>query len=73
MRNLYYQMLKRNPELCVRIELLNPDETVRKEITNDIWDLSGTINVNRQDGERRTCSIKIDSSGEDFPLNPSDF
>ena len=69
----YCKLLKRGSTPYIRIELLNADETVRKDITNDIWDISGTINVNKQDGARRTCSIKIDSSGEDFPLNPSDF
>lgn len=69
----YCKLIKRGLPTYVRIALLNPDETIRKEITNDLWSISGTINVNKQDGTRRTCSITIDASGPDFPLNPSDF
>lgn len=69
----YIKLIKRNPTPYVQIELLNPDETVRKEITNEIWDIQGMINLNKNDGARRTCSITIDASGPDFPLNPSDF
>ena len=73
MYSAYRKLIKRGLPTYVRIELLNPDETVRKEITNEIWAIGGTINVNKQDGTRRTCSITIDASGPDFPLNPSDF
>lgn len=54
---------------AVKVTWLNPDETVQFEVTNDIYDISGAINVNLQDGLRRTCTIVLDNSLNKFPIN----
>ena len=67
--NQYLEQVKLNSKVAIKIELLNEDETVKKEITNDIYKIDGTLNVSYQDGTRRTCTVTIDNSKEEFPLN----
>ena len=65
----YLRQVKLNSKTAIKIELLNEDETVKKEITNDIYKIDGTLNVSYQDGARRTCSVVIDNSQEEIPIN----
>ena len=65
----YLEQIKLNPKPAIKIELLNEDETVKKEITNEIYKIDGTLNVSYQDGARRTCTVEIDNSSEQIPIN----
>lgn len=53
----------------VKIYLLNPDESHSYEFSNSLYNITGTVNVNYQNGARRTCSITIDNSNNQFPVN----
>lgn len=65
----YFEKLKRNHKTLIKIAFLYPDETIQKEITNEIYQISGSLNVNYQNGARRTCTITINNDKFAFPLN----
>lgn len=65
----YFEKLKRNHKTLIKIAFLYPDETIQKEITNEIYQISGNLNVNYQNGARRTCTITINNDKFAFPLN----
>lgn len=69
----YLEKLKHNHKTIVKIAFLNPDETIQKEITNEIYNISGNINVNYQNGARRTCTITINNSHNLFPIGWNGF
>ena len=69
----YFERLKRNHDVAIRIAFLHPDETVQKEITNEIYNISGTLNVNYQNGARRTCTITINNENNLFPIGWNGF
>lgn len=69
----YLKKLKQNHKTAIRIAFLNPDETVQREITNEIYNISGNINVNYQDGARRTCTITINNANNVFPIGWNGF
>lgn len=65
----YLQKLKTNYKMAVKISWLNADETVQFEFTNALYNMSGSINVNLQNGARRTCTITIDNNNGKFPID----
>lgn len=67
----YMAKLKTNYTPAIKIDWLNPDETVQREITNDYIDMSGTLSVNMNNGSRRTCEITVDNTGGKFPIDVS--
>lgn len=69
----YLETLKRNHKTALRITFLNPDETIQREITNEIYSISGTLNVNYQDGARRSCTITINNESNVFPIGWNGF
>lgn len=54
-----------------KVELLRPDETIMQEITQDIENTSGSININFQNGARRSCSIVINNPISNYTISPS--
>ena len=44
---------------CLKLEWLNPDDTVAYEITTDLYNTNGTLNVTNQSGCRRTFNLQI--------------
>lgn len=66
--NKYLNKLKTNYRIAVKIDWLNDDETVRKEITNEYIDMSGTLSVNMNNGSRRTCELTLDNSTNVFDI-----
>lgn len=65
----YLQKLKSNYKRAVKISWLNADETVQFEFTDALYNMSGSINVNLQNGARRTCTITIDNNNGKFPID----
>lgn len=65
----YLQKLKTNYKRAVKISWLNADETVQFEFTDALYNMSGSINVNLQNGARRTCTITIDNHNGKFPID----
>ena len=65
----YLDKLKDNNKIAIKIAWLNYDDTVAFEFTDELYDLSGTLNVNRQNGTRRTCTISLNNSRNRFPID----
>lgn len=64
----YLGKLKTNFLPAIKIDWLNKDGTVEKEITNQYVDMSGTLSVNMNNGSRRTCEITVDNTHGEFPI-----
>lgn len=44
---------------CLKLEWLNPDDTISHEITSDLYNTNGTLNITNQNGCRRTFNLQI--------------
>lgn len=65
----YLKKLKTNFTPAIKIEWLNADDSVQKEITNDYINVSGTLSINLNNGTRRTCEIELDNEDGKFSTN----
>lgn len=54
---------------AVKVEWLNPDETVNFEFTNALYDIDARVDVNKQSGCRRTCTVMLNNDNNKFPIN----
>ena len=54
---------------AVKVEWLNPDESVAFEFTNSLYDINVDLSVNYQNGSRRTCTLTLDNRQNKFPIN----
>ncbi len=53
---------------CIKMEWLNPDGTVSHEITQDLYNTTGTLNINYQAGCRRTFNIQIHNADSRYDI-----
>lgn len=53
---------------CIKMEWLNPDGTVAYEITQDLYNTTGTLNINYQAGCRRTFNIQIHNADNRYDV-----
>jgi hypothetical protein len=68
--NDYYKKLKSGLfQTAIKLSWLNADETVQFEFTNFIYNMTGSLNVNYQNGARRSCSIEIAANDNNFPID----
>lgn len=51
---------------CVRVDWLNPDESIAWSIDDKLYDISGSINVTYQSGSRRTGSLTVKDLSIDY-------
>lgn len=65
----YIEKVKGDFREAVKVEWLNPDETVNFEFTNAIYGVSADVSVNYQNGSRRSCTIRIDNDRNKFPVD----
>lgn len=69
----FYEYLEklRDPhyKTAIKISWLYPDETVQKEFTNDLYNMSGNLTVNYQNGARRSCTITLSNDNDKFPVD----
>ena len=56
---------------CLKLEWLNPDDTISHEITADLYNTNGTLNITNQNGCRRTFNLQIhnDDGRYDIDVN----
>lgn len=69
----YLDKLTKPYETACKITLLNPDETEKGEITNELYSISGAVTVNYQNGARRSCSLTIDNDKNKNPIDINHF
>ena len=69
----FYEYLEklRDPryKTAIKISWLYPDETVQKEFTNELYNMSGNLTVNYQNGARRSCTITLSNDNGKFPVD----
>ena len=69
----FYEYLEklRDPhyKTAIKISWLYPDETVQREFTNDLYNMSGNLTVNYQNGARRSCTITLSNDNGKFPID----
>ncbi len=54
-----------------RIYILNPDETIYKEISDDLIYGLGSLTINYQQGQRRSLNFALDNSSKEYTPNPN--
>lgn len=65
----YIDVVSGNFRKAVKVEWLNPDETVNFEFTNSLYDINVDLSVNYQNGSRRTCTLTLNNTRNKFPIN----
>ena len=65
----YLKKLKTNFTPAIKIEILNSDGSVFKEITDMYVDMSGTLSIGMENGTRRTADITINNYDGEFTIN----
>lgn len=53
---------------AIKVEWLNADETVNFEFTNVLFGIDASVDVNKQSGCRRTCTIVLNNDNNKFPI-----
>lgn len=66
----YIEKVQGDYRQAVKVEWLNPDETVKCEMTNALYDINVSLNVNYQNGSRRSCTLVLNN---DINMYPIDF
>lgn len=65
----YLNVVSGNFKKAVKVEWLNPDESVNFEFTNSLYDINVDLSVNYQNGSRRTCTLTLNNDKNQFPIN----
>ena len=65
----YLEVVSGNFKKAIKVEWLNPDESVNFEFTNSLYDINVDLNVNYQNGSRRTCTLTLNNDKNRFPIN----
>ena len=65
----YLDVVSGNFRKAVKVEWLNPDETVNFEFTNSLYDINIDLSVNYQNGSRRSCTLTLNNDRNQFPIN----
>ena len=64
----YKRKVSGNHKPAIKIEWLNQDESTAFEFTDSLYDINASIDVNYQNGSRRSCTVKIDNFRNRFPI-----
>ena len=65
----YLDIVSGNFRKAVKVEWLNPDESVAFEFTNALYDINVDLSVNYQNGSRRTCTLTLNNDRNQTPIN----
>ena len=65
----YIDAVSGNFKKAIKVEWLNPDETVNFEFTNLLYDINVDLSVNYQNGSRRACTLTLNNDRNHFPIN----
>ena len=57
----YIEQLNKDCRSAVKVEWLNPDESVNFEFTNSLYDINVELSVNYQNGSRRSCTLTLNN------------
>ena len=65
----YLKVVSGNNRQAIKVEWLNPDESVAFEFTNALYDINVDLSVNYQNGSRRTCTLTLNNKNNKFPID----
>lgn len=65
----YIDKIKGDFRPAVKVEWLNSDESVKFEFTNALYDMSANVDVNYQNGCRRSCTLVLNNDRNRYPIN----
>lgn len=65
----YLKAIKDNFRPAIKVEWLNPDESVNFEFTNALYNIDVDLNVNYTNGSRRSCTLTLNNDRNVFPVD----
>lgn len=65
----YLKTIKEDFRPAIKVEWLNPDESVNFEFTNALYNIDVDLNVNYTNGSRRSCTITLNNDRNAFPID----
>lgn len=65
----YLKVIKEDFRPAIKVEWLNPDESVNFEFTNALYNIDVGLNVNYTNGSRRSCTLTLNNDRNAFPVD----
>lgn len=65
----YLKVIKEDFRPAIKVEWLNPDESVNFEFTNALYNIDVSLNVNYTNGSRRSCTLTLNNDRNAFPID----
>lgn len=65
----YLKVVKEDFRPAIKVEWLNPDESVNFEFTNSLYKIDVDLSVNYKNGSRRSCTITLNNDRNVFPVD----
>ena len=65
----YLKAIKEDFRPAIKIEWLNPDESVNFEFTNALYNIDVDLSVNYTNGSRRSCTLTLNNDRNVFPID----
>ena len=65
----YLKVIKEDFRPAVKVEWLNPDESVNFEFTNALYKIDVDLSVNYTNGSRRSCTLTLNNDRNAFPVD----
>ena len=65
----YLKTIKEDFRPAIKIEWLNPDESVNFEFTNALYNIDVDLSVNYTNGSRRSCTLTLNNDRNVFPID----
>ena len=65
----YLKVIKEDFRPAIKVEWLNPDESVNFEFTNALYSIDVDLNVNYTNGSRRSCTLTLNNDRNAFPID----
>ena len=65
----YLKVIKEDFRPAIKVEWLNPDESVNFEFTNALYNIDIDLSVNYTNGSRRSCTLTLNNDRRAFPID----
>lgn len=65
----YLKVIKEDFRPAIKVEWLNPDESVNFEFTNALYEIDVDLSVNYTNGSRRSCTLTLNNDRNVFPVD----
>lgn len=65
----YLKVIKEDFRPAIKVEWLNPDESVNFEFTNALYNIDVDLSVNYTNGSRRSCTLTLNNDRKAFPVD----